>query len=295
MLQKYCDQPPGELLGVVYAGVCGNGVIYVGRHIHGKSGNSAREARWRHHCRGDTYFGRSIRKYGVKWYIIGHEEERDIPALEMEMISPTGLDVLHSSNPLGANFQQGEPELKAPHPEESYVHQRISKATPEWKAAASARAKNAYATQDPQARAVQVEKIRNTTRSEEYRQRRSDTHWARKESDEHAEARIQNRRATFMRKRQEKLANATPIERRLLEAEFRKKDRAYHRKRKFALSSETIELEPTGPERQSQTSMMKRAKRLADATPEERRRLEARYKQNDAAYARRKARANLSE
>jgi len=294
MLQKYCDQPPGELLGVVYAAVCGNGVIYVGRHIHGKSANSTRAARWNQHGRADNYLGRSIRKYGVQWYIIGHEEERDVPELEKQMIGPTGLDTLHSSNPKGANFHPGESEL-SPIQDEPYVRQRISKSTPEWKAAASARAKKACENQDPDVREAQLQRILTTTRSSEYRQRRSDTHWTQEETEEHVEARSPNRRVTVVKNREEKLANATPIGRRYLEAGFRKMDRvttfSNQSKRKYSLSSEqeTTESELTGPQRQSQTTMMKRAKRLADATPEQRRRMETWYRYNDERYARVKA------
>ena len=88
---------------------------------------------------------------------------------------------------------------------------------------------------DPMVRDGQLEKIRKTTRSEEYRERRSKTHWARDETDDHAQKRVQNRHNTFMKKREARLANATPEERQKLERQYRKADKRLAKKRKYSV------------------------------------------------------------
>ena len=259
LLQKYDSQPPGEGLGIVYAGVCGNGLVYVGRHIHGTHGRGVKGTRWSKHKNSKTHLGNSIRKHGVDWYIIAHDEEDRIPAIERAFISKDGLNTL---SPNGLNYVDGdcdddepyrwsaamtarmkearnEPEYKQKArdrqkkwlEEESsadydgrIAKQKETKAQPEWKAKQSQRAREACKNQDPEVRELQLKRIREKCTSVEYKEKRSLTHWTLNETEEQRDARLQKTREKCLKKREEKYNNASPEERKRLDRQNRKND-----------------------------------------------------------------------
>ena len=107
--EKYKDEPPGEGRGVVYAVVNKiDGMTYVGKHIHGKTGKSVSSTRWKIHQSkhgfGCRRFYNALQKHGpegFEWFIIEHVPEELVAEYESFHISEYGLDTL---NPRGYNL-----------------------------------------------------------------------------------------------------------------------------------------------------------------------------------------------
>ena len=106
-LQKYADEPPGEGRGVIYAAVnTVNGMMYVGKHIHGATGKSVSSTRWKSHATdpGCRRFYNALHSYGLgafEWHIIENVPEDLVLEYEQYWISSQGLDTL---SPRGYNL-----------------------------------------------------------------------------------------------------------------------------------------------------------------------------------------------
>ena len=267
-LQLFASKPPGKGFAVVYAGRCGNGLVYVGKHIHGNHGRSVRSTRWCTHSSAKSYFGNCIRKHGVQWYVIARTKEEDVLAKEAHLISESGLNTLY---PNGLNFREdglkggskwsedlvkrvkvarAEPEYRESRRQSSLSwvaaetvdrkasrisKQKSAKATSEWKAEASKRVREQLESETEEHKASRMAKVKATCNTDEYRAKRSETHWVYNEDDAHNAARQKKKHETFMKKREARYAAASPEERIRMEKQNAKNDRRLAATRRFAL------------------------------------------------------------
>lgn len=111
-IQRFADEPPGIGMAVVYICACLiTGRMYVGKHVHGKTGRSAKADRWKKHPT-DTRcvrLHREIAKYGhesFRYAILEHVHESLVNERERFFISSEGLDTLA---PRGLNLLSHDP------------------------------------------------------------------------------------------------------------------------------------------------------------------------------------------
>lgn len=111
-VQRFADEPPGPGMAVVYIGVCQiSGRMYVGKHVHGRTGRSVRADRWNKHPtnRGCVRLHREIGKYGhesFEYAILEHVHEDIVSERERFFISADGFDTLA---PRGLNLLSHDP------------------------------------------------------------------------------------------------------------------------------------------------------------------------------------------
>jgi hypothetical protein len=102
-LQTFLHQPPGADRAIVYVGV--NNVTklaYVGKHIHGSTGDSFYNSRFKVHQTSPVCkrLYNSIQKHGIEafsWYILDNVPEEEVLDEEAHWISKNGLDTLSPS------------------------------------------------------------------------------------------------------------------------------------------------------------------------------------------------------
>ena len=108
-LSVYRDAPPGEGMSVVYAAInIHNGMMYVGKHDHGRNGRSVASTRWKVHFvdPGCRRFYNALKHYGAErflWFVIDRTPTSDIGEYEafwiesLKTLSPSGYNlVVHS-------------------------------------------------------------------------------------------------------------------------------------------------------------------------------------------------------
>ena len=147
-LQKYIDTPPGGGKSVIYVAVnIKNGKAYVGKHGHGKDGQSFAASRKKDHEKPQddrhTYFAYAMRKYGpesFEWYILWHGDASYENDMEVFLISPEGVHTrLKADNGWGYNLMKGGDGGE--HSPETIQKIKAARNTTEFKAAASASGK----------------------------------------------------------------------------------------------------------------------------------------------------------
>jgi group I intron endonuclease len=107
--EKYRDEPPGEGRGIVYVAVnIIDGMMYVGKHIHGLTGKSVASTRWKihqsKHGKGCRRLYNAIQCHGAenfRWFVIEHLPEDLVTEYESYHISEFGLNTL---SPMGYNL-----------------------------------------------------------------------------------------------------------------------------------------------------------------------------------------------
>ena len=202
-------KPPGVGRGVIYAGVAvETDKVYIGQHMHGKRGQSVQSARICEHVGGygnALLISRACKKHTVKWFVIEWLPEELLNEYEEYWIAE-----LNTMQPNGYNIKPGG--NSSGHSEESIAKQRKTKADPEWKKRASESSKRGHQNSTFDHSAENKKRIAN-----------AEPAWKIEKA--------QRYRATIERKREAKLAVASPEEAAKLRSQFARHDRWYHKER----------------------------------------------------------------
>jgi hypothetical protein len=115
VLQKYLYIAPGVGKSVIYVAVnVKDGKAYVGKHGHGRHGQSLNASRKSKHenptASTNTYLANAMRKHGkasFEWFIIWHGDACNEDAQEQFWISPDGLHTVRDNGGWGYNLTTG--------------------------------------------------------------------------------------------------------------------------------------------------------------------------------------------
>lgn len=176
-------------------------------------GRSCAATRLSKHRNNKRLLGNTIRKYGVEWFIIAHDEEFHIPEVEMDFISKNGLDTMF---PSGLNFQEGDVEGKQGKKSEAEVEwMKTYRNEPAYNQNMKLKLSINHANKSVAEQQIRYDKQKETKSAPEWKE---DFSGKMKEaldarSDEKKKLHRERLAAAHLRRRRESIANATPKER----------------------------------------------------------------------------------